>query len=201
MMSTQTLPDGYREILSVDLQKDKKLALLVNAAALIIAVAMVVPMCFVVPITALFDFSAGIAQYMIRFAVLFLSLIAYMVLHELIHGVTMKLCGTKKVKYGFTGLYAFAGSDDYYDKCSYITIALAPIIVWGVILVIINCLVPAQWFWVVYLIQATNVSGAAGDMYVTLKFRKFPRDILVHDCGVAMTVYAKQEDLRGVYDV
>ena len=26
----------------------------------------------------------------------------------------MKLCGTKKIKYGFTGLYAFAGSDDYY---------------------------------------------------------------------------------------
>lgn len=191
MKSTQTLPEDYREILSIDLQKDKKLALLVNITALVIAAVMVIPMAFAVPIATLFDMSTGLVPYFIRFAVLMVSMIAYLVLHELVHGITMKLCGTKKVKYGFTGLYAFAGSDDYYDKRSYITIALAPIIVWGVVLAIICCFVPAQWFWVVYLIQVMNVSGAAGDLYVTVKFAKFPKDILVHDCGVAMTVYAK----------
>lgn len=33
MNSTATLPEGYREILSVDLQKNKKLAILVNILA------------------------------------------------------------------------------------------------------------------------------------------------------------------------
>ena len=117
----------------------------------------------------------------------------YLVLHDLVHGIAMKLCGTRRVHYGFTGMYAFAGSDDYYDKSGYIMIALAPIVVWGVVLAVLNLLVPTAWFWVVYLIQISNLSGAAGDLYVTVKFSRLPRDILVRDSGVAMTVYARRD--------
>ncbi len=104
----------------------------------------------------------------------------------------MKLCGTKKVKYGFTGLYAFAGSDDYYGKAAYIFIALAPVVLWGVVLLIANFIVPISWFWAVYLIQITNILGAAGNAYVTVKFASLPKDISVQDSGTAMTVYSKE---------
>ena len=191
MKALNILPDGYSQIYEIDLQKNKKKMFLVNGIALLISVLMVVPMCFYIPITELFSFEKGILQYFIRFAALFGLSIAYMVLHELVHGITMKLCGTKKVKYGFTGLYAFAGSDDYYDKKSYITIALAPIVLWGVVIAIINCFMPREWFWVVYFLQIMNISGAAGDMYVTFKFSKMPKDILVRDHGVGMKVYSK----------
>lgn len=191
MKALNILPDGYGQIYEIDLQKNKKKMLLVNGIALLISALMVVPMCFYIPITELFSFEKGILQYFIRFAALFGLSIAYMVLHELVHGITMKLCGTKKVKYGFTGLYAFAGSDDYYDKKSYITIALAPIVLWGVVIAIINCFMPREWFWVVYFLQIMNISGAAGDMYVTFKFSKMPKDILVRDHGVGMKVYSK----------
>lgn len=193
MKAQQTLPEGYQEIYSIDLQKDKKAAVLVNALALMIAAAMVVPMHFYIPITTLFDMRSGLGTYIIRFAVLIILIVVYMILHELVHGIVMKSCGTKKIKYGFTGMYAFAGSDDYYDKRSYITIALAPIVVWGIVLAVVNAFVPAQWFWVVYFIQVTNISGAAGDLYVTAKFLRFPKDILVTDCGVGMTVFSKAE--------
>ncbi len=191
MKALNTLPEGFNQICEIDLQKDKKKSLLVNGLALIISALMIVPMCFYIPITELFSFEKGFAQYFIRFGVLFGLTVVYMVLHELVHGITMKLCGTKKVKYGFTGLYAFAGSDDYYDKKSYITIALAPVVVWGVVIAVINCFMPREWFWVVYFIQIMNISGAAGDMYVTLRFSKMPKDILVHDHGVGMKVYSK----------
>ena len=191
MKALNILPDGYSQIYEIDLQKNKKKMFLVNGIALLISVLMVVPMCFYIPITELFSFEKGILQYFIRFAALFGLSIVYMVLHELVHGITMKLCGTKKVKYGFSGLYAFAGSDDYYDKKSYITIALAPIVLWGVVIAIINCFMPREWFWVVYFLQIMNISGAAGDMYVTFKFSKMPKDILVRDHGVGMKVYSK----------
>jgi hypothetical protein len=191
MKALNILPDGYGQIYEIDLQKNKRKMLLVNGIALLISALMVVPMCFYIPITELFSFEKGILQYFIRFAALFGLSIVYMVLHELVHGITMKLCGTKRVKYGFTGLYAFAGSDDYYDKKSYITIALAPIVLWGVVIAIINCFVPREWFWVVYFLQIMNISGAAGDMYVTFKFSKMPKDILVRDYGVGMKVYSK----------
>ena len=191
MKALNILPDGYGQIYEINLQKNKKKMLLVNGIALLISVLMVVPMCFYIPIPELFSFEKGILQYFIRFAALFGLSIVYMVLHELVHGITMKLCGTKKVKYGFSGLYAFAGSDDYYDKKSYITIALAPVVLWGVVIAIINCFMPREWFWVVYFLQIMNISGAAGDMYVTFKFSKMPKDILVRDHGVGMKVYSK----------
>lgn len=192
MKSIQTLPNGYKEIFSVNLQKDKKIAFLINAFAAVIMFAMAVPMHFYVPISTIFDMQNGLGAYVTRFIALIVLIIVYMILHELVHGITMKLCGTKKVKYGFTGLYAFAGSDDYYDKRSYIIIALAPVVVWGIIIAIVNAFVPRDWFWVIYFIQISNISGVAGDMYVTAKFSRLPKDILVKDIGVGMTVYSKE---------
>ena len=123
-----------------------------------------------------------------------LGLTLYIILHELVHAAAMRLSGTQKVNFGFTGLYAFAGSADYYDRPHYILIALAPIVVWGVVLGLLCALVPPAWFWVVYIIQVTNISGAAGDLYVTYRMAKLPPDLLVQDSGVRMTVYAPQTD-------
>lgn len=192
MKAVKELPVGYKKIFSVNLQKDKKIATIINVGAILIAVLMAVPMNFYIPISTLFDFTQGVKNYFTRFIVLMVSMIAYLILHEAVHGVAMKICGTKKVKYGFTGLYAYAGSDDFYDKKSYIFIALAPVVLWGIVLAVVNCFVSQNWFWVVYLIQISNISGAAGDIYVTAKFSKMPSDILVTDCGVGMTVYSAE---------
>lgn len=194
MKAQNSLPAGYREVCRIDLQKDKKLALLVNGAALLIGAVMIVPMHFHISIATLFDLSEGFVPYLLRFLCMLLGLMLYIVLHELVHAAAMRLSGTRKVNFGFTGLYAFAGSADYYDRPHYILIALAPIVVWGVVLGLLCALVPPAWFWVVYIIQVTNISGAAGDLYITYRMAKLPPDLLVQDSGVRMTVYAPQTD-------
>jgi len=188
----ESLPDAYNEILSINLQKDKKLAFVINGIALIAAA--VLALCahfFVQPISNLFDVTAGAFLYISRIAVLAVGMIVYIILHELVHGITMKYFGAKRVKYGYTGLYAYAGSDEYFDKKSYLTVALAPVVFWGIVLLVLQFFVPYEWFWVVWAIQIGNISGAAGDGYVTWKFSKLPQDILVTDCGVGMTVFAR----------
>jgi len=192
MHSYETLPEGYREWMKVDLQKNKKLALIVNGIGLIIAVVMAVIGQLIVPIQTLFDMEAGLGMYTLRFVVLLAGMVAYIILHELVHGVVMKHYSGQKPFYGFTGLYAYAGSKCYFDRRSYIVIALAPIVVWGVVLLILNLFAAGSWFWVVYFIQISNVSGAAGDFYVSARFSKMPQDILVNDVGVSMTVYVKE---------
>lgn len=192
MKAVNKLPEGYREICEIDLQKNKKLAIPLNLVSIAIGVLMAAIMHFVVPIFSLFSMESGIKNYMLRFAALIVLMVLYLILHELVHGVAMKICKTEKVKYGFTGLYAYAGSDDYYDKKAYIFIALAPVVLWGVIIAVINPFVPDEWFWVVYMIQIANISGAAGDFYVTAKFSKLPNDILVQDQGVRMKVYSQK---------
>ena len=190
MKAVRSLPEGYQEIFLIDLQKDKKTALKVNLLAILIAACLAVPMHFLVPISTVFRMSGGLWAYSVRFIALLLLLPLYIVLHELVHGVAMKLCGTKKVRYGFTGLYAFAASDDFYDKNAYIFIALAPIVLWGIVLAVVSLLVPVEWFWVIYFVQITNLSGAAGDLFVTIRFSRLPKDILVRDYGVGMKVFS-----------
>ena len=192
MKAIENLPEGYGEIYAVNIQKDKKMAIIVNLIAVAIAVIMAVPMHFVVPFSTVFSMENGLFPYILRFAALIILMFLYLILHELVHGIAMKLCGTKKVKYGFTGMYAFAGSKDYYDKKAYIFIALAPVVLWGIVLAVINPFVPVEWFWIVYLIQIMNVSGAAGDLFVTVTFSRLPQDILVQDYGVSMTVFSKK---------
>lgn len=189
MKAIGVLPEDYGEIYSLNLQKDKRTAIIVNLLAFAIAAVMAVSMNFFVPVTSFFDMSGGIVRYFLRLAALIVLMVLYMFLHELVHGIAMKLCGTKRVKYGFTGLYAFAGSEDYYDKKSYIFIALAPIVLWGTVLAAVNFFVPTEWFWIVYMIQLINISGAAGDLFAAVKFSRMPKNILIQDSGVSMRVF------------
>ncbi|MFQ7159499.1 MAG: DUF3267 domain-containing protein [Ruthenibacterium sp.] len=96
----------------------------------------------------------------------------------------------KKVHYGYAGVYAWAGSKAYFGRKSYIVIALAPLVFWGLVLAALCIVAPAQWFWVFYLVQVTNVSGAAGDFYIAWKAARMPAGVLVQDTGLEMTFYA-----------
>lgn len=193
MHCTQTLPENYRELLSIDLQKDKKTALLVNMAAVGAMVVLALIGLLLVPFRTLLDFSQGFGLYFLRLGVLLAGMFAYIVLHELTHAAVMKAYGAKKLRFGFTGMYAYAGSEaDYFAKRPYRHIALAPLVLWALIFGLLSALVPREWFWVVWMLQIANVSGAAGDVYVTLRLLRLPRDLLVRDTGVAMTVYSAE---------
>lgn len=193
MHCTQTLPENYRELLSIDLQKDKKTALLVNMAAVGAMVVLALIGLLLVPFRTLLDFSQGFGLYFLRLGVLLAGMFAYIVLHELTHAAVMKAYGAKKLRIGFTGMYAYAGSEaDYFAKRPYRHIALAPLVLWALIFGLLSALVPQEWFWVVWMLQIANVSGAAGDVFVTLRLLRLPRDLLVRDTGVAMTVYSAE---------
>ena len=167
MRGTLTLPDGYAGLCSIDLQKDKRLALLINGLALLIALPLVFLGNRIVPLRTRFSMDDGFGFYFLRLGMLTAGYAAYVVLHELVHGVCMKYFSGAPVRYGFTGLYAYAGSEAYFTKKRYFIIALAPVAVWGVVLL------------------------AAGDFYVVWRFAAMPPDILVRDAGVDMTVYSR----------
>ncbi len=191
MKNSLSLPEDYGKILEIDLQKNKKLMLLVNGIALVIMLALAALGAYIVPINTFLNTDEAWYMPLIKLAVMMGGYVAYIILHELVHGIFMKKFSGVKPKYGFTLMYAYAGSEAYFNKKSYIIIALAPVVIWGAVLGVLCAVLPQGWFWVAYFIQIGNISGAAGDFYVTLKFLKLPKDILVNDTGVAMTVYAK----------
>ncbi len=187
----QTLPEGYREILKIDLQQNKKQALIVNGCALAAMLALLFLGHLLVSIRSFLSSEKGLGLYFLRLVVMLGGMFAYVVLHELTHAAAMRAYGAGKLRFGFTGLYAYAGSEgDYFGKRAYRVIALAPLVVWTVLLSLPLPFVPRDWFWVLWFIQVNNIAGAAGDVYVTLRLLREPADILVRDTGVNMTVYS-----------
>ena len=63
------------------------------------------------------------------------------------------------------------------------------IVLWGTVLAAVNFFVPTEWFWIVYMIQLINISGAAGDLFAAVKFSRMPKNILIQDSGVSMRVF------------
>lgn len=193
--ATLVLPKNYKLAHTVDMQTNKKKSFLVNLIALLIGVALAVPMIFLVPIGNLFDMGDmsgnAIFLYVIRFVVLLVGSVVYIILHELTHALFMKIFGAKRIKFGFSGFFAYAGSEhEYFKKWPYIIIALAPVVIFFVIYAIICPFIyTTSWFWVVYFWQIQNISGAAGDIYVSIKFLKAPRDAYIKDGGTYMELF------------
>lgn len=197
MKTCFSLPDGYAELQHIDLQKNPKLALLVNALGLLIfALGAFIGHLFV-PLHTFYSMSGGAGLFFVRLAVMFGGMVLYIFLHEFVHGIFIKRYSGKKADYGFTGMYAYAGSKAYFNKKNYLVIALAPVVFWGIVLTALLLIVPEYWFWPAFLIQLTNLSGASGDLYVVWTFSQMPKDILVQDTGVAMTVYSLSDSVTG----
>ncbi|MBR5070425.1 MAG: DUF3267 domain-containing protein [Oscillospiraceae bacterium] len=189
METVQVLPENYKEVCSIDLQKNKKEAVIVNVIGGAVSLVMYIIMEMRKPFMTWIFEKADKGQLLSALAALILGTVVYVVLHEFTHGITMRCLGGKQVKYGFTGMYAYAGSnEDYFPKRQYICIALAPVILWGVIFAALQILLP-EWEWVIWFLQIMNIGGAAGDLYVTAKVAGMSKTILVMDTGVNMTVY------------
>jgi len=182
-----TLPAGYRAVKKIDLVRNRKEAIIVNMLALAIMIAMIALGFFIGP--PVLEYTFGAASLLLLF-VLVAGIVFYMILHELVHGAFMQAFSGEKPKYGFTGLYAYAGSSALFDRRQYLIIAFAPVVLLGIALVVLNIAFYETAFWIVYIVQVVNISGAAGDFYVGVQIGRTSGPVLVRDTGTDMTLFA-----------
>jgi fatty acid desaturase len=183
-MSYKNLPEGYTLSKQINLQTDIKLMLLINGLAALIMIVMIVAAVLFVPFSFVID-----GRTLVTMLIFVVAIVAYMVAHELVHGIFFKRFSGEKPKYGFTGMYAYAHCDYYFGKKEYLIIGLAPIVLFFFVFTALIFILPRELFWFVYLLQVFNISGGAGDLYVTNLLRKYPADTLIHDTGVGMEMY------------
>lgn len=186
-MNFKTYPRGYRQVGVMDFVRNRRELWTVNIAALVVKVVMVVLGLIFVPIGPSWAFVK--ARWWTWFALAGM-LLGYISLHELTHGLLMHLLSGVRPKYGFKLCYAYAGSRVYFDRFSHNLIALAPLVLWGVVLFALERMLPAEWFWLFYIVQISNVSGSAGDVYCVLALSRYPKDILIQDTGTRMRILA-----------
>ncbi|MBQ8536493.1 MAG: DUF3267 domain-containing protein [Clostridia bacterium] len=183
------LPSEYHLAFRLDLVRNKRQLRQVVCINLLILAAALIPALFARPLGATFG-----AQPVLKLAALSLGMMAYIPLHEAVHALFMKLFGCRKVRFGFKLMYAYAGCDEYFYKWPYLIIALAPVLLWGAVLWALAGLF-SQWFWVIYGVQLLNLSGAAGDVYVTWRLLPMPASVLIRDTGTAMLVYTMNTEV------
>ena len=181
------LPNGYREVRRVDLMRNRKEAVLVNLLALAITGVMIVLGFLICPSFA--EFEVGL-HTLFGIVLMSVGIVVYMILHEVIHGVFMKAFSGIRPRYGFTGLYAYAGSDALFCRRQYIVIAFAPVVILGLIITVLTVAFYETAFWYLYVIQIVNISGAAGDFYVGTLIARATNDVMVRDAGTDMSLYS-----------
>ena len=181
---------GYKECTKIDLVKNKKEALLVNIYGIIIMVVMAV----FIPLLIM----GGIIEFNLEttfplfFIVLLLSLILYIPLHEIVHGIVLKKYTDEKLSFGWKLVYAYCGSKEaVVNRKEYYAVALAPLLVFSVVFISLMVLNPSlSLVW--YVMEIMNVSGSVGDIYVSIKLRKEKsRDILITDSGTDMSFWSR----------
>lgn len=187
----EKLPHGYRLAARIDLIKNRLQLLLVNGLAIVLMLLTIAAGIFLQPQGAdnalrMTDDPWGFALKALAAA---LGMLIYIVGHEAVHGVCMWLCSRHEPHFGFSLAYAYAGSQLYFAKLPYMVIAIAPVVIWGILLGLLAVLLPAAWFWPVWIIQVTNISGAAGDFYVFARMIHQPASVLVQDTGTAMSLW------------
>ena len=64
-------------------------------------------------------------------------------------------------------------------------------IVWGVVLQALIAALPSEWFWPLWLVQLSNLSGSAGDIYCVWLLSRMEGDLLIQDTGTRMRIMRK----------
>ena len=189
MQSTWTLPEGYGQKFIIDLKDNKKQFWIVNGLSIGIMLALL-GLFFLLQRHGILELNAKALPR--QLLVMALGMIAYIPLHELVHGVFMRRFSGKRANYGFTLVYAYAGSECYFAKRHHRIISLAPVTFWGAVFLLLTLLLPVSWRWVPYIWQMFNLSGAAGDFYVFWRLGREPDTVLCQDTGVRMAVFDRQ---------
>ena len=181
---------GYKECTRIDLVKNKKEALLVNIYGIIIMVVMAVFIPLLI-MGGIIEFNLE-TTFPLSFIVLLISLILYIPLHEIVHGIVLKKYTDEKLSFGWKLVYAYCGSKEaVVDRKEYYAVALAPLLVFSVVFISLMVLNPSlSLVW--YVMEIMNVSGSVGDIYVSIKLRKEKsRDILITDSGTDMSFWSR----------
>ena len=190
-MNHKTLPLGYRYAGALDFMRNRRhiKAMLILSLALIVGPAVVGLLA--VPVGPSWRLMAS-RWYM--WPCLGLALVLYIPLHELVHGIAMFVLSGVKPVYGLKLPYAYAGSTAWFDRKSHIVTALAPVVFWGVALQIAITRLPQAWFWPLWIVQISNLSGSAGDIYTVWALARMKGDLLIQDTGVRMRIMRRVID-------
>ena len=121
--------------------------------------------------------------------VIVLSVIGFIVIHELIHIIFMSIFSKGKVNVSIKFPTIAVGSDAYFGKTQYIVIALAPVIILGITSLICLLLLPYKLLFSLLLIL--NFATASGDYILSYYAFKQKKNTYFVDIAEKTILYSQ----------
>lgn len=183
------LPEGYKEVMVVDVT-NKKIMIWMNVACIVITMAIMIAAFILIRPRHFFE------EYTFTRNILFVvALIAYIVLHELVHGIAYKSLTGEKLKFGITLSAAYCGVPDIYVyRKTALAALVAPLIAFTIVFFAASLCVTNQWDKMyIWTLMAFHIGGCVGDMYDTYLYLFKLKDptTLMRDTGPKQTFYQK----------
>lgn len=191
------LPSGYKEALHID-AKDAKTGIIMNLVSLLI-LGIVMAIAYLPIKLNNVDLFAGFvdenpAKPMIVMSIFCFTMLAYVVMHELVHGIAYKCLTGENLTFGISWSCAFCGVPHIYSyRRTAIVSSAAPLVLFSLIF---GAVTVALYFVspIYYLLSAVifglHLGGCSGDMYIILMLLKYndPK-VLMRDTGPEQFLY------------
>lgn len=121
-----------------------------------------------------------------------LGCFCYIVLHETIHLIFMKFFSKEKLHISIKFPIISVGSNGKFSKSQFIIVALAPVIILGVILILLMLFSPKEYTFFLTILLILNFAGSGGDYLQVFEMRKYSTDTFFQDSSNETTVYKKK---------
>lgn len=181
------LPDTYGEHRTVDFKNDKKFAVAIRALFVAIAlVAVGAALLLHLPL------EAGWSP-ILTIPVTLVACLIYMAAHEATHGVVLQLLTKMKPLYAVRFPFLTTGNHSYLTRRSAVIVALAPAVLWGIVLIAALFTVPQDFRLTVFIVLTLNFAGSAGDFVEVYLVSRQQPDALVQDDGNKVHVFVPKD--------
>jgi hypothetical protein len=177
---------------SIDFTKNKKLMFVINLLSVLSFPLFYLIFYYMAKILSL-NTTGNILHYYESFRILpFISLLIFVItillvflIHELIHGMFFYLFTGEKPVFGYKIIYAYAGAPNWYIKKNYFHIvSISPFILITAAGFITFIFIPENYSSVVFLLVTAHAAACMGDIWVSLKLLKKPKETYINDSGL-----------------
>lgn len=121
-----------------------------------------------------------------------LGCFCYIILHESIHLIFMKFFSKGKIHISIKFPTISVGSNGKFNKAQFMIVALAPVIILGVILILLMLFSPKEYTFFLTILLILNFAGSGGDYLQVFEMHKYPNDTFFQDSSDETIIYKKK---------
>ena len=118
-----------------------------------------------------------------------LGCILHIILHEITHLIFMKIFSKEKINISIKFPTISVGSNAKYSKKQFSIIALAPVIILGIILILLILFSSKDYTFLWSILLTLNFAGSGGDFLQFLKISKYPTNTYFQDTSNETIVF------------